>query len=89
MICLLSTSDTDLLTATVANEEPDVDFTVANPTRLSSERLNELCERADIIVVRLLGGKRAWETGLATVLASGKPVVCVSGELAVDAELTE
>ncbi|MDD7587162.1 MAG: cobaltochelatase subunit CobN [Corynebacterium glucuronolyticum] len=89
MICLLSTSDTDLLTATVANEEPDVDFAVANPTRLSSERLKELCERADIIVVRLLGGKRAWETGLATVLASGKPVVCVSGELAVDAELTE
>lgn len=89
MFCLLSTSDTDLLTATLANEEPDVDFEVANPTRLTSERLADLCDRAEVIIVRLLGGKRAWETGLATILATGKPVVCVSGELAVDAELTE
>ena len=46
MFCLLSTSDTDLLTATLANEEPDVDFEVANPTRLTSERLADLCDRA-------------------------------------------
>lgn len=40
------------------------------------------------MVVRILGGYRAWQHGIDTVLASGVPTVLVSGEQAADAELT-
>lgn len=90
MIVLLSTSDTDLLTAKAATESSgEVRYRWANPNFLNEQALGELLHEADIVVVRLLGGKRAWEWGLAQIAASGKPMVVVSGELAVDAELTE
>ncbi|WJZ02608.1 cobaltochelatase subunit CobN [Corynebacterium freiburgense] len=89
MFLLLSTSDTDLLSAKSANDSEVVDFHFANPTLLSSQLLEEHLEQAELIIVRLLGGKRAWEEGLEQVIATGKPVVVVSGELAVDAELTD
>ncbi|WP_151548549.1 MULTISPECIES: cobaltochelatase subunit CobN [Corynebacterium] len=88
MILLLSTSDTDLLSAKAANSEDNVHFRYANPTGLSSERIDELVGDAEIIVARLLGGYRWWEDLITTVLAHNKPTVFVSGELAVDAELT-
>lgn len=40
------------------------------------------------MVVRILGGYRAWQGGIDTVIASGVPTVLVSGEQAADAELT-
>ncbi|WP_445227840.1 cobaltochelatase subunit CobN [Corynebacterium sp. H130] len=89
MIALLSTSDTDLLSAKAANSAPDVEFKFANPMSLKAEQVGEWLEGCDIAVVRLLGGKRAWEDGLKSVLGKGIPTVVVSGELAVDAELTE
>ncbi|MCQ9352471.1 cobaltochelatase subunit CobN [Corynebacterium sp. 153RC1] len=89
MITLLSTSDTDLLSAKAANAHEDVAFQYANPNHLSTAMLESYLESTDVFVVRLLGGKRAWEEGLATLLKSNKPVVVVSGELAVDAELTD
>ncbi|AKE41197.1 cobaltochelatase [Corynebacterium kutscheri] len=89
MITLLSTSDTDLLTAKVAAENETVAYQFANPNFVDSRRLEELVKTTDIFVVRLLGGKRAWEEGIAALLKSQKPVVFVSGELAVDAELTD
>ncbi|MCS4489357.1 MULTISPECIES: cobaltochelatase subunit CobN [unclassified Corynebacterium] len=89
MITLLSTSDTDLLSARAASEHPDVHYHYANPNYLNSDSLSELIGTTDIFVVRLLGGKRAWEWGIDALLASPKPVVIVSGELAVDAELTD
>lgn len=89
MIALLSTSDTDLLSAKAANSAPDVEFKFANPMSLKAEQVGEWLEGCDIAVVRLLGGKRAWEDGLRSVLGKGIPTVVVSGELAVDAELTE
>ena len=46
-----------------------------------------LVEDADVVVVRLLGGRRAWEEGLAALLGSGLPVVCLGGEAVPDAEL--
>ncbi|MDU0477673.1 cobaltochelatase subunit CobN [Staphylococcus chromogenes] len=89
MIALLSTSDTDLLSAKAANEAKEVDFKFANPMSLKPEQIGEWLADARVAVVRLLGGKRAWEAGLDAVLATGLPTVIVSGELAVDAELTE
>jgi len=43
----------------------------------------------DVVVVRILGGFRAWEDGIDAVLASGVPAVVVSGEQAPDAELMD
>ncbi|APT84737.1 cobaltochelatase subunit CobN [Corynebacterium aquilae] len=89
MILLLTTSDTDLLSAKAACEAADVEYSYANPNGMSMEMLAEHTEAADVVVVRLLGGRRAWEQGVDFLVASGKPVVFVSGELAVDAELTD
>ncbi|NUR99613.1 MAG: cobaltochelatase subunit CobN, partial [Kribbellaceae bacterium] len=82
-LLLLSTADTDLLAAA----EAGAGWAVANPARLELSRLGSLLDAADVVVVRLLGGRRAWEDGLDAVLASGKPAVVVSGEAAPDAEL--
>ncbi|MFI5734667.1 cobaltochelatase subunit CobN [Kribbella sp. NPDC051587] len=82
-LLLLSTADTDLLAAA----EAGTGWKVANPARLELSELAPLLDAAQIVVVRLLGGKRAWEDGLDAVLASGKPTVVVSGEAAPDAEL--
>ncbi|KAF0964341.1 cobaltochelatase subunit CobN [Rhodococcus sp. T7] len=86
MILLLSTSDTDLLSARASG----ADYRWANPARLLvDEDLPGLLAGADLVVVRILGGKRAWEEGLDAVLASGLPVVVLGGEHAPDAELME
>jgi cobaltochelatase CobN len=82
-LLLLSTADTDLLAAAQAA----AGWKVANPARLDLAELGPLLDEADVVVVRLLGGKRAWEEGLDAVLASGRPAVVVSGEAAPDAEL--
>src|SRR5689334_15590927 len=82
-LLLLSTADTDLLAAA----EAGAGWKVANPARLELAELTPLLAAADVVAVRLLGGKRAWEDGLEAVLASGKPAVVVSGEAAPDAEL--
>ena len=90
MILLLSTSDTDLLSArAAAAKETDVEYRWANPARLLDDDLPGLLDGADIAVIRLLGGRRAWEEGIDAVIASGIPTVLVSGEQAPDAELTE
>ena len=89
MITLLSTSDTDLLSAQAATHTEDVHYQYANPNLLTEQTLAQLVDTTDVFVVRLLGGKRAWEWGLDALLASKKPLVVVSGELAVDAELTD
>ncbi|HJQ44151.1 MAG TPA: cobaltochelatase subunit CobN, partial [Jatrophihabitantaceae bacterium] len=85
MILLLSTSDTDLLSARASA----ADYRLGNPARLDLDDLPGLFEGADVVVVRILGGRRAWEDGLDTVLRSGRPVVVLGGELAPDAELME
>ncbi|PRQ12110.1 cobaltochelatase subunit CobN [Corynebacterium sp. 13CS0277] len=89
MILLLTTSDTDLLSAKAANEHFGAHYRYANPNGMSMEALAQHVDEADIVVVRLLGGRRAWEEGVDALVAGSTPVVFVSGELAVDAELTE
>lgn len=85
MILLLSTSDTDLLSA----RSSGADYRWANPARLLVDDLPALLDGVDLVVVRILGGKRAWEEGLDAVLAAGLPTVVLGGELAPDAELME
>ncbi|MDH3023565.1 cobaltochelatase subunit CobN [Gordonia alkanivorans] len=88
MILLFSTSDTDLLTAAAAGEaNPEVGFRGANPARLLIDEIPALAADADLIVVRILGGTRAWEEGLAAVEATGKPLVVCSGEQQPDPDL--
>ncbi|GIG60232.1 cobaltochelatase CobN [Longispora fulva] len=83
MILLLSTSDTDLLSARASAGE----YRLANPSRTSVEDLPALLDGVDLVVVRILGGKRYFDEGLDAVLASGLPVVVLGGEQAPDAEL--
>ncbi|MFE3702767.1 cobaltochelatase subunit CobN, partial [Nocardia tengchongensis] len=85
MILLLSTSDTDLLSARAS----DAGYRLANPARLLPEDLPGLLDGVELVIVRVLGGKRAWEEGLETVRASGIPLVALGGEIAPDAELME
>ncbi|MFD8563750.1 cobaltochelatase subunit CobN [Streptosporangium canum] len=85
MILLLSTSDTDLLSARASG----ADYRLGNPARLTAEDLPPLLDGADLVVVRLLGGRRAWEEGLDALLAGPRPVVVLGGEQAPDAELME
>ncbi|MFD7502901.1 cobaltochelatase subunit CobN [Streptomyces sp. NPDC059850] len=87
MILLLSTSDTDLLSARAATGP--VPYRLANPARLALDELPGLLDGAELVVVRLLGGVRAWEEGLATLLAGDLPVVVLTGEQAPDAQLME
>ena len=83
-VLLVSTSDTDLITARASG----ADYRWANPSRLVSGELDEQLAGADIIVIRILGGYRAWQDGIDTVFASsGVPTVVVSGEQSPDAEL--
>ena len=85
MILLLSTSDTDLMSA----RSSGADYRLANPARTELAQLPELLDGADVVVVRILGGRRAWEEGLDVVLAGAAPVVVLGGEQAPDAELME
>ncbi|MFF2084247.1 cobaltochelatase subunit CobN [Nocardia sp. NPDC058176] len=85
MILLLSTSDTDLLSARASGAE----YRWGNPARLLVDDLPGLLDGADLVIVRILGGKRAWEEGLDAIRASGVPMVALGGEIAPDAELME
>ncbi|MCM2414887.1 cobaltochelatase subunit CobN [Streptomyces sp. RKAG290] len=83
-VLLLSTADTDLLAARASGAP----FRIGNPTRIDvADELPALIEGSSVAVVRLLGGKRAWEDGLAALKASGIPTVLLGGEAVPDAEL--
>ena len=61
MILLLSTADTELLAARASGAP----YRIANPTRLELAAAAAGCSTgADVVVVRLLGGRRAWPDGL-------------------------
>jgi cobaltochelatase CobN len=83
VIVLLSTSDTDLLSARASG----ADYRLGNPSRVDLAGLPALLDGATVAVVRILGGYRAWEDGIDAVLASGVPAVVLGGEAAPDAEL--
>ncbi|WP_176735806.1 cobaltochelatase subunit CobN, partial [Actinacidiphila rubida] len=100
-VLLLSTADTDLLAARAASPGPGAPagtgagsaagaavYRIGNPSRVDPDAdLPALLDGADVAVVRLLGGRRAWERGLAVLAASGVPTVLLGGESVPDAEL--
>jgi cobaltochelatase CobN len=85
VIVLLSTSDTDLLSARASG----AGYRLGNPSRLAVADLPPLLDGATAVIVRILGGRRAWEDGLDAVLASGVPAIVLGGEQVPDAELME
>jgi cobaltochelatase CobN len=85
VILLLSTSDTDLLSARASG----ADYRLGNPARLGVDDLPDLLEGTDLVVVRILGGRRMWEEGLDHLLSGPRPVVVLGGEQAPDAQLME
>ncbi|WP_424535604.1 cobaltochelatase subunit CobN [Sphaerisporangium viridialbum] len=84
-VLLLSTSDTDLLSARASGAP----YRLGNPARLAVEDLTPLLDGVELVVVRLLGGRRVWEEGLDLLLAGPRPVIVLGGEQAPDAELME
>jgi cobaltochelatase CobN len=82
-ILLLSTSDTDLITARSSGAQ----YRWANPSRFIDGELEEQLDGVDLVVVRILGGYRSWQDGIDAVVGSGVPAVVVSGEQAPDADL--
>jgi cobaltochelatase CobN len=83
VVALISASDTDLLAARASGAP----YRLANPARTPADEVAALVDGAFCVVVRLLGGRRSWEEGLAAVRASGVPTVVLSGEPGADAEL--
>jgi cobaltochelatase CobN len=85
VILLLSTSDTDLLSARASG----ADYRLGNPARTEVTDLPGLLDGVDLVVVRLLGGRRAWAAGVDSLLAGSRPVIVLGGEQAPDAELMQ
>jgi len=84
-VLLLSTSDTDLLSAKASG----ADFRLANPNRVLLDELPGMVAEADVVVVRVLGGYRYWEAGLDLLRVGDTPLVALGGEMAPDAEMME
>ncbi|MGE3254455.1 cobaltochelatase subunit CobN [Pseudonocardia sp.] len=82
-VLLLSTADTELLAARRCGEP----WRTANPSRVDVAGLPALLDGVGVVVLRLLGGRRAWPEGVDALVASGLPVVLLGGEASPDAEL--
>ena len=84
-IALLSTSDTDLLSARASG----ADFVWANPARPTHQDLGAALEGADIVVARILGGPQDLCSGFRRIAATGTRMVVLGGEQAPNAALME
>ena len=82
---LLSTSDTDLLSARASG----AGWRLGNPARLDDAGITALVAGSALVVVRILGVRRQYEEMLAPLLAGPAPVVVLGGEQLPDAELME
>jgi cobaltochelatase CobN len=84
-IALLSTSDTDLLSARASG----ADYVYINPSRAEHTEMAAAFDAADLIVARILGSPKSLCSGFARISGEGKPMVVVGGEQAPDAALME
>jgi cobaltochelatase CobN len=84
-ISLLSTSDTDLLSARASGAT----YVWANPSRAGDVELTAAVAGTDLVVVRLLGSPDQLWSGLDAVRAAGTPLVVLGGEQQPSAELME
>ena len=82
-IALLSTSDTDLMTARASG----ADYRWVNPSRLVDGELDTLLDGVDVAIIRILGGYRSYQDGIDAVIGRGIPTIVISGEQSPDAEL--
>ncbi|MCW3012740.1 MAG: cobaltochelatase, CobN subunit [Solirubrobacterales bacterium] len=98
MIAFITTADTEILAAAHAVAELPEGFGAvrwANPSGVTEVGpfLDELLPGARVVLVRLLGGRRAWPEGVAELRArctrDGVPLVLLGGEAEPDAELAE
>jgi cobaltochelatase CobN len=88
VILVLTTADTEILAVRAVMEDVPFDVRAANPTSLiEAPDLTDV----DAVLVRLLGGRRAWEEPFddvrALCIARGVPLWAFGGEAHVDAEL--
>jgi len=84
-IALLSTSDTDLLSARASGAA----FRWANPARSRDDELAKTVAGADLVVVRQLGSPHDLWPGLGQIREAGTPLVVLGGEQQPSAELME
>ena len=84
-IALLSTSDTDLLSARGSG----ADYVLANPARSAHTELAAVLEACDLIVARVLGSPQLLCSGFDRFRSTGKPMVVLGGEQTPDAALME
>jgi cobaltochelatase CobN len=84
-IALLSTSDTDLLSARASG----ADYVLANPSRPAHQSMAEVIEGADLVVGRILGGREDLCSGFTRIRGTGVPMVVLGGEQQPSAELME
>jgi cobaltochelatase CobN len=84
-IALLSTSDTDLLSARASG----ADYVYANPARPGHQSMAATIEGADLVVGRILGSPQDLCSGFARIRESGLPMVMLGGEQQPNAELME
>jgi len=88
MILVLTTADTEILAARAVMEDLPFDVRAANPSNLTDP---PDVAGVDAVLVRLLGGRRAWEEQFDVLrrrcLAAAIPLWAFGGEAHVDAEL--
>ena len=84
-IALLSTSDTDLLSARASG----ADYVYANPARSDDQTLAETIDEVDLVVGRILGSPQDLWPGFEANRRSGVPMVVLGGEQQPSAELME
>ena len=84
-IALLSTSDTDLLSARASG----ADYLYANPAKTSVTTLHSGLEACDLIVLRVLGSPQTYAAEIAELRALDKPLVVLGGEQLPDAALMQ
>ena len=84
-IALLSTSDTDLLSARASG----ADYVYLNPARPGHQDMAATIESADLVVARILGSPHDLCTGFARIRDTGTPMVVLGGEQSPSAELME
>jgi cobaltochelatase CobN len=84
-IALLSTSDSDLLSARASG----ADYGYANPAKTLDADYLALAQGADLVVYRFLGSPQSLDQGFARLRGLGKPMVVLGGEQTPDAALME
>ena len=95
-LLFLTTADTEILAAAKAMERLPDDFPeirCVNPMNLDDPgSVKELLQGTQVVVVRLLGGRKAWPEGFEDLRrrceAAGVPLLAFGGEAEPDAELT-